>query len=182
MSGTSRIRCAHRGETDHERRSGFRAAGGGIRLLQVEQLRAEIAERMGDQPGNVHLGDAEPLADLRLRHAAMKAHQQDLLLTRGQFTPVRGDGLHAEHVLQPRILLAEILSQDAVAGLPASRRYPQVANIISRRGPGQQAEVTTGEPTFAIGHQGNGNDLDAVPGNRPGRRLPQWTGVPPAPL
>jgi hypothetical protein len=59
-----------------------------MRLLQVEQVRAEAAERMGDQPGNVHLGDAEPLADLRLRHTAAKAHQQDLLLTRDDATIV----------------------------------------------------------------------------------------------
>jgi len=53
---------------------------------------------MGAQPGDVHLGDTEPLADLHLGHAAAKVHQQDLLLTRGQLAPVRGDGLHAEHV------------------------------------------------------------------------------------
>jgi len=75
-------------------------------LLQVEQARAQVAQRVGAQPGDVHLGDAEPPADLRLGHAAAKVQQQDLLLTRLQLAPVRGDGLHAEHVLQPRILLA----------------------------------------------------------------------------
>jgi hypothetical protein len=50
--------------------------------------------------------------------------------------------------------------------LPASRQYPQTANKISRRGPGQRPEPTTGEPTFAIGHQGNGNDHDSRPYRR----------------
>src|ERR1051326_4248466 len=50
--------------------------------------------------------------------------------------------------------------------LPASRQYPQTANKISRRGPGQRLEPTTGEPTFAIGHQGNGNDHDSRPYRR----------------
>jgi hypothetical protein len=36
---------------------------------------------------------------------------------------------------------------------------PQMANTISRRGPGQQPEVITGELTFAIGRQGSVNDL-----------------------
>jgi hypothetical protein len=37
--------------------------------------------------------------------------------------------------------------------LPASRRSPSTANTISRRGPGQRLELTTGEPAFAIGRQ-----------------------------
>jgi hypothetical protein len=49
-----------------------------MRFLQVEQARAEVAERAGAQPGDVHLGDAEPPADLGLRHAAVKVHQQAL--------------------------------------------------------------------------------------------------------
>ena len=66
---------------------------------------------MGAQPGDVHLGEAEQLADLRLGHVVVKAHQQDLLLTRGQFAPVRRDSLHAEHVLHPGILLPEDIGQ-----------------------------------------------------------------------
>ena len=60
----------------------------------------------------MHLGDAELLADLSLGHAAVEAHDQDLLLARRQFAPVRGDGLHAEHVLHLRVLPAEDVSQD----------------------------------------------------------------------
>ena len=76
-------------------------------LVLTEQALAEVAERVGAQPGDVHLGDAELLADLRLRHVLVKAHQQDLLLPPGQLAPVRGDGPHAEHVLHPAVLLAE---------------------------------------------------------------------------
>ena len=50
--------------------------------------------------------------------------------------------------------------------LPASWRYPQTANTISHRGPGQHLEFTTGEPATAIGRQGSGNDaVAAVPGS-----------------
>jgi hypothetical protein len=76
---------------------------------------------VGEEAGDVHLGDAELLADLRLGHVAAKAHQQDLLLTTGQLVPVRGDGLHAEHVLYPRIVLAEQVSQAGRAVLAAQR-------------------------------------------------------------
>src|SRR5690349_2401286 len=76
-------------------------------LVLAEQALAEVAERAGEQPGDLHLGDAELLADLRLRHVLVKAHQQDLLLPRGQLAPVRSDGPHAEHVLHPAVLLAE---------------------------------------------------------------------------
>ena len=88
-----------------------------MRDLQIKQVRAKIAERPGEQPGNLHLGEAEPLADLRLRHPAAKAQQQDLLLTRGQLAPVRGDRPHAEHVLQPRILRGERVGQGPRAPL-----------------------------------------------------------------
>ena len=50
------------------------------------------AEGVGEQAGDAHLGDAELLADLPLRHVTVKAYPQDLLLTKGQLAPVRGDG------------------------------------------------------------------------------------------
>jgi hypothetical protein len=56
----------------------------------------------------------------------------------------------------------------SITGSRASRRYPQTANVMSRRGPGQQLELTTGESTLAIGRRGHGNDLDARPGPPPG--------------
>jgi hypothetical protein len=65
----------------------------------------------------VHLGDAEPLADLRLGQAVLEVHDQDLLLAPRQLAPVRGDGVHAEQVLQPRILLPERVGQAEHGGL-----------------------------------------------------------------
>ena len=88
-----------------------------LRVSVADLRQAERAE-LAFQPSSL---DA-PLADLRLGHAAAKAHQQDLLLTRGQLTPVRGDGPHGEHVLKPRILLAEIVSQGTQTGLTGHRR------------------------------------------------------------
>lgn len=76
---------------------------------------------MGERPGDLHLGDAEFLADLRSGHIAVKARQQDLPLPRGQLNPVRGEGLAVEHVLKPRVLPAEHFSQ-TLPIWPASRR------------------------------------------------------------
>ena len=83
----------------------------GWALLRADHALAEIAERVGAQPGNVHLGEAELLADLRLRHVVGKAHQQDFLLPQGQLAPVRCESMHAEHVLHPGVLLAEDIGQ-----------------------------------------------------------------------
>jgi len=44
----------------------------------------QLRERPGEQPGHVHLGDAELGGDLRLSHVAEEAQQQDLLLPRRQ--------------------------------------------------------------------------------------------------
>src|ERR1039457_2402065 len=54
---------------------GARACPG--RVLLAEQALAEVAERVGAQPGDVHLGDAELLADLRLGHVVVKAAFSD---------------------------------------------------------------------------------------------------------
>ena len=59
----------------------------------------------------MHLGDAELLADLSLGHAVVETQDQYLLLAHRQLTPVRGDGLHAEHVLHLRVLSTEKVSQ-----------------------------------------------------------------------
>ena len=68
------------------------------------------------------LADAELLADLRLGHAVVEEHEQDLLPSRGQLAPVRGDGLHAKHVLHLRVLLAEKIGRAGRAGLAGQRR------------------------------------------------------------
>ena len=135
-----------------------------------------MAQRVGTQPGNVHLGDAEPLADLRLRHAAAKVHQQDLLLTRGQLAPVRGDGLHAEHVLQPRILRTEIVSQGAHGGLAGQRRVQRVRREGQLR-PLGLPQVIPADPQMP-GQVGSGRRTAQFPG--PAARSPH--GLPgPAP-
>ena len=99
-------------------------AGAGWALLLAEQAQAQITERVGAQPRNVHLGNAELPADLRLRHVAVKAHQQDPLLPRGQLTPVPGDGAHTNHPLDRRVLRAQGVSQGAGFGL-IPQRYVQ---------------------------------------------------------
>jgi len=43
--------------------------------------------------------------------------------------------------------------------LPASRRHPQKANTVIRRGPGQQPEFITGELTITIPRPPAGDDL-----------------------
>jgi hypothetical protein len=47
-----------------------------------------------EQPGYVHLGDSELLADLGLRHVAVEPHGDNGLLPLGQFADVRPDCFH----------------------------------------------------------------------------------------
>src|SRR5580704_17529692 len=50
--GLSSRRCGQRG-------------GGGL-LGRIDQLASQVLKRPGQEPGDVHLGDAEPVADLGL--------------------------------------------------------------------------------------------------------------------
>src|ERR1700735_5050858 len=68
-------------------------------FLQAEQALTQVAECVGEQPGYVHLRDAELLADLRLGHVAVEGHQPDRLLPPGQLTPVRCHCVHVQRVL-----------------------------------------------------------------------------------
>jgi hypothetical protein len=77
---------------------------------------------VAEQPGDLRPGDAEMPADLILGHAAVKAREQDLLLEGRQFRPVRGDSLHIEHVLHPRVLPTQNVSQQGRSGLAGCRR------------------------------------------------------------
>jgi hypothetical protein len=96
--------------------------GRGRGRFQVQEPGAEVGEGAGAEPGDVHLGDVQLLADLGLGQAAAKVHDQDLPLAVGQLAPVRGDSAHGEHVLQPRILLPEGVGQRNRGGLAAQRR------------------------------------------------------------
>src|SRR5580700_2868152 len=68
-------------------------------MLRTVQAWTQVAECVGEQPGDVHLGYAELVADLALCHAVVVAKEQNLLLSRWQLAPVRGDGLDAEDLL-----------------------------------------------------------------------------------
>jgi len=74
---------------------------------RCEQPRAEVAERVGEQPADVHLGDAELLADLGPGHAAGESAGAGSAARAGQLAPVCGEGLNAEQVVDPRVLTAE---------------------------------------------------------------------------
>ena len=63
-----------------------------------------MAERVGEEPGDVHLGDAQLRGDLGLGHVTAEAQQQDFLLAGGQLAPVRGNGLEVEHGFQLPVL------------------------------------------------------------------------------
>src|ERR1700683_2670796 len=77
-----------------------RSSGGGRvgGFGRVAQLAPEGGQRPGREPGAVHLGDAEPVADLRLGQVAVEAHDQDALLPLGQLIPVGVDGFHVDRV------------------------------------------------------------------------------------
>src|SRR5689334_8202156 len=102
-----------------------RPSPGGCALVKPEQARAEIAERVAEQPGDLHLREAKPLADLILGHATVEAHEQDLLLARWQFAPVRGEG-HAEHVIHLRSSSPRRSASTAASGWPASGAFSEV--------------------------------------------------------
>ena len=53
-------------------------------LLVHEQVLPQLRERSCEQPGHMHLGDADLRRDLRLRHAPEEPEKQDLLLPRQQ--------------------------------------------------------------------------------------------------
>src|ERR1022692_4544177 len=82
------------------------AAAGAAVIGLSEQPLAKIAERVREQAGHMHLGDAELLADLCLSHVTVEAHQQDPLLAPRQLVPVRRDRLHVERVLHARVHVA----------------------------------------------------------------------------
>src|SRR5690348_8512170 len=81
-----------------ERRSG---------LGWIEQPALQMTQCAGEEPGHVHLRDAEPFADLGLGEVAVEAHDQDALLAFGQFLPVLVDGFHVDGVGDVRVILAE---------------------------------------------------------------------------
>src|SRR4029077_3301483 len=56
----------------------------GLGLGRIEQAALQVAQCAGEEPGHVHLRDAEPFADLGLGQVAVEAHDQDALLALGQ--------------------------------------------------------------------------------------------------
>src|SRR5258707_1073169 len=61
---------------------------------------AQLSQRPGEQPGHVHLGDAELGGDLRLGHVPEEPQQQDLLLARREPLEQRLQGLAVLHALE----------------------------------------------------------------------------------
>jgi hypothetical protein len=121
---------------------------------------------VGEQPGDLHLGDAELVPDLRLGHFPEKTHHQDLLLTPGQLAPVRRDGLDAEHALHPRVLFAEKVGQASHLRLAGQRRV-QRARLESHLGPPGIPQLVTADPEVP-GQVGLGRNPAQILGQLPG--------------
>src|SRR6266498_5985845 len=68
--------------------------------VPAEQAFPQVAQGSRLEAGHVHLGDAEPLADLGLSQVPVEAHEQDPPLTRRQLVPVRADRVHVHGPLQ----------------------------------------------------------------------------------
>src|SRR5690349_17560223 len=83
------------------------ASAAGHGLLVAGEAVAELGQRAGQQPGHVHLGDAELGRDLGLGHVAEEAQQQDLLLARRQLLEQRFERLAVLHALQRVVHHAE---------------------------------------------------------------------------
>src|SRR5215217_7611218 len=67
-------------------------------LRLTQEFLAHHRERLADQARHVHLREAHPLGDLRLRQALLEAHAQDLPLARRE--PLQS-GLQGSSVLRP---------------------------------------------------------------------------------
>src|SRR6202020_2929368 len=96
--------CLHGGCPSSGRSWG--TAGG-----RVEQAAAGGGQRAAQQPGHVHLGDAEGGADLGLGQVPVEAHGEDLLLALGELVPVGGHRLHVDRALDVGVLVAEHVGQ-----------------------------------------------------------------------
>ena len=102
--------CGRRAGSDRRPGSGGerpRHRGPASRSLLDEQLLAQLGQGAGQQPGDVHLGDADLLRDLRLGHVAEEAQQQDPLLARRQVLQQRLERLPVLDALQRLVLGAE---------------------------------------------------------------------------
>src|SRR5579859_4406283 len=58
-----------------------RQRGGRGLFGRIDQPASQVGQSPGQEPGDVHLRDAEPVADLGLGEVAVEAHHQDALLT-----------------------------------------------------------------------------------------------------
>jgi hypothetical protein len=66
-----------------------------------------MSQRMSEQPGYMHLGDAQAPGDLVLREVSVKPEDQNPLLAFGELVQVGVDGFHVEGMLDRLIVLAE---------------------------------------------------------------------------
>src|SRR4051794_36713006 len=67
--------------------TGANAIGPGLAAALALGGRTQPRQRLADEPRDLHLGDADALPDLRLRHVLYEAQAQDLALA-------GADGLH----------------------------------------------------------------------------------------
>jgi hypothetical protein len=109
------------------------AAGGSPRrglprwLLAIgDQAPAQIGERPSEQPGDVHLGDAEAISDLALREVAVEAHHEDALLAHGQFVDVSVDRLDVDRVVDRLVVLAQHVREQRGLVAVGERRVQRV--------------------------------------------------------
>src|SRR3989440_6470007 len=82
---------------------------------------AKLLERGTLEPRDVHLADAEPARDLRLRHLLVKPHRHDRALARGQMLHCAVEHVAHLDALQLRIGAADLLGHRAVV-LPVAGR------------------------------------------------------------
>src|SRR4051812_8120781 len=81
----------------------------------LDELTAQLGQRGGEQPGDVHLGDAELGGDLRLRHLVEEPHRQDPAFAVGQTGEQRLDRLAVVDRLDARVIVTERVGDAEVA-------------------------------------------------------------------
>lgn len=101
-------RCRVRSFRMASSRNGAERAGESF--LQRQAL-PELDQRPREQPRDVHLGDAELLTDLRLRHVGDEAEREDLPVAAGQRGDQRLQGLDVLNACESVVLVADPVGQ-----------------------------------------------------------------------
>ena len=76
-----------------------------------KQTAPQVVQRATEKAGDLHLGDAEPPADLVLGEVAVEPQSEQLLALTVQLVPVGQHRIEVHCVIQRRVVLAEQVAE-----------------------------------------------------------------------